>query len=166
MDAGAACNTRPRAAEIIRHTYTKWPEKDAVAFGGMMQEKLLPIVEQGVRQLYSARLSCAVYRVSRVFCCTHCLCSCVCDMLYISVETLWTHNHNHIHNHTPQPTPHNPHPTTTITTTARTCDAQPHTAPATHRISPIRTGTLAWLCLKHPSTLGFTTTTPPQSPRP
>jgi len=37
----------PRAAEIIRHTYSKWPEADAIAFGNMMTVKLLPIVEHG-----------------------------------------------------------------------------------------------------------------------
>lgn len=36
----------PRAAEIIRHT-AKWPVARAKAFGDMMTQKLLPIVEHG-----------------------------------------------------------------------------------------------------------------------
>lgn len=39
----------PRAAEIIRHTYSKWPKAAATAFGEMLDRKLLPIVEIGVR---------------------------------------------------------------------------------------------------------------------
>lgn len=37
----------PRAAEIIRHTYSKWPKAAATAFGEMLDRKLLPIVEIG-----------------------------------------------------------------------------------------------------------------------
>lgn len=35
----------PRAAEIIRHTYNGWKEADAAAFGKVLTDKLLPIVE-------------------------------------------------------------------------------------------------------------------------
>jgi len=47
LQAGWGTAVWPRAAEIIRHAYGKWPEKNAAAFGKMMEEKLLPVVEQG-----------------------------------------------------------------------------------------------------------------------
>ena len=47
LQTGWGAAVWPRAAEIIRHTYTKWPEAKAVAFGSMMTDKVLPIVEHG-----------------------------------------------------------------------------------------------------------------------
>jgi hypothetical protein len=47
LQAGWGAAVWPRAAEIIRHTYKGWPEHEAAAFGSMMAEKVLPIVEMG-----------------------------------------------------------------------------------------------------------------------
>lgn len=47
LQTGWGAAVWPRAAEIIRHTYSKWPEAKAAAWGEMMTQKVLPIVENG-----------------------------------------------------------------------------------------------------------------------
>lgn len=47
LQTGWGAAVWPRAAEIIRHTSSLWSEEKAKAFGTMMEEKILPVVELG-----------------------------------------------------------------------------------------------------------------------
>ena len=47
LQSAWVAETFPRAAEIIRHTYTGWPDAESERFGQMLDEVYRPMVEKG-----------------------------------------------------------------------------------------------------------------------